>query len=102
MGSLVYDPNGSRNSDWYMTINSNRSTLEYDKFVESAEGDVAVRVLPGAGWASEAVGRNIQVTYPSGTTEVYTYRQDSTTLFEITVTYTDSNKTDLLSVERTA
>lgn len=53
-------------------------------------------------WIFQKVGRNIQVAYPSATTETYTFRQDSTTLYVLTITYTSSAKTDLSSVERTS
>jgi hypothetical protein len=49
-----------------------------------------------------ATGRKIEVAYPTATTETYTYKDGSTTLYVITVTYTDSGKTDLSSVERTS
>lgn len=46
----------------------------------------------------------IAVAYPTSTTETYTYKyggSGGTTVATITLTYTDFNKTDLSSVERT-
>jgi hypothetical protein len=48
------------------------------------------------------VGRKIAVTYPDTTSEVYTYLQGETTLYAITVTYTDATKAFISSAERTA
>lgn len=54
------------------------------------------------GFLIGAVGRKILVTYPTNSTEVYTYKEGSTTLYVVTVTYEDSTKQNLTSVERTA
>lgn len=46
----------------------------------------------------------IAVAYPTSTTETYTYKDGGsggTTVATITLTYTDSNKTDLSSVAKT-
>ena len=40
----------------------------------------------------------ITATYPTGTTEVYTYTLSAATVQTITVTYTTSSKDDILSV----
>lgn len=65
-----------------------------------------VRQLTGlrgvmAGFLADKLGRKIEVAYPSGSTETYTYKDGTTTLFVVTVTYTDATKTVLTSVERT-
>lgn len=54
------------------------------------------------GFLTGKAGRKIDVAYPSGTTETYTYKDGSTTLYVITVTYTDSSKANISSVERTS
>lgn len=38
------------------------------------------------------VHNNGEVTYPNGTTEIYTFKQDSTPVGIVTITYTDSTK----------
>ena len=85
-----------------MTLSPNLTQREFDKFEESPEGLTAVRVLPGTGWLSEAVGRKVTAAYPDGITEVYTYSDGVTDLFEITVTYLSSSKEKIDTVERTA
>ena len=65
-------------------------------------GDVSnhyLKVLNG--WLFQKLGRKVDVTYPSSSTEVYTFKQGSTAVFAITVTYTDSTKENVLSAERT-
>lgn len=45
----------------------------------------------------------VGVTYPSGDTEVYTFKSGGsggTTIATVTIVYTDSTKTDLLSVTK--
>lgn len=54
-----------------------------------------------SGFLAFKQGRKIEIAYPSGTTETYTFKDGTTTLFVITVTYTDSTKASLSSVERT-
>ena len=50
----------------------------------------------------EKLGNNIQVAYPTSTTETYTFRQNTTTIYVLTITYTDATKENILSVERTS
>lgn len=85
-----------------MTLNANKNTLEQQKFVESAEGNVAVRTLNIGGFIDAAVGNKIIVAYPSATTETYTYKNGATTYKVLLVTYTDSTKANVSEVERTA
>jgi len=42
----------------------------------------------------------VDVTYPTVTTEVYTLKNNNLVVAVITVVYTDSTKTDLLSVSK--
>lgn len=53
------------------------------------------------GFLAYAVNRKIVVAYPSATTETYSFQAGSTVLMVYTVTYTDSTKASLSSVERT-
>lgn len=84
-----------------MTLSPNINNLEKGKFVESASGQTSVSVEI-AEYLAGVVGNKIEVAYPSATTETYTYTDGVTTLKVITVTYTDSTKANLSSVERTA
>lgn len=42
----------------------------------------------------------IEATYPTTSSEVYTYKKNSSTVATVTVTYTDSTKATLTSVVR--
>ncbi len=42
----------------------------------------------------------IDIAYPSDTTETYTYKKNSDTLATITLTYADSTKEQIIKVER--
>ena len=63
-----------------------------------SDTDYFLRTLQG--WVMQAPGRNIQFSETS-TTETFTYKQDSTIVYVILATYTDSTKETILSVERT-
>jgi len=43
---------------------------------------------------------DIQATYPTGSTELYTYLFDSTIVAQIEITYTNSSKTNFLRARR--
>lgn len=85
-----------------MTLDLSKNTLEQQKFVETPEGNVAVRTLNIGGFIDAAVGNKITVAYPSATTETYTYKNGATTYKVLLVTYTDSTKANVSEVERTA
>lgn len=87
-----------------------RKSAEEESFGSRAEYRLKTRivssVLPlGAatdlGWLASVLGRKILVTYPDNVTEVYTYKEGLVTALVITVIYTDSSKSVLLSAERT-
>jgi hypothetical protein len=67
------------------------------KVYNPADATIAV----GSFVAAE-LNNNIQVGYPNGTTETYSFYEASTLLYVLTVIYTDSTKVNLLSVTRTA
>jgi hypothetical protein len=76
---------------------------EFQKFVDVAPGETAVRVV-----LSDAISGfvpsgydGVYATYPSATEEVYEFRNGATTLGFVTVTYSDSTKENLLSAVRT-
>jgi hypothetical protein len=54
----------------------------------------------GGGFNLPAYDELVRTT-PTSTTEVYTYKLESTTVATLTVTYTDANKTDISSVVKT-
>ena len=55
-----------------------------------------------SGFLPMKVNRQIAVAYPNSTTETYTYKEGSTTLFVLTVVYTDSTKASISTVTRTS
>jgi hypothetical protein len=88
-----------------MAMSSNNVDREYKKFVETALGETAVRTKVDEiinSWTAQVVGRKITATYPTSSTEVYTYTQNTDTIMVLLVTYTDSTKEVFTSVERTA
>lgn len=55
------------------------------------------------GFLTAAVGRKVTVTYPTTSTEVYTFTTSGTTNFVITLTYSDAGTKLILSTaERTS
>jgi hypothetical protein len=87
---------------------------EYDRFAETTSGQTAVRVVGSESvggfnlgatigeWPLIAVGNRIEATYPTATTEVYTFLKDTvTTVMVLEVGYTDSTKEVFSYVERT-
>ncbi len=84
-----------------MSLSPNINNREFDKFVDTDSGNTAVRVIDVNGFINEAVGNKIEAAYPSATTETYTFKNGATTYKVLLVTYTDSTKNNLSSVERT-
>lgn len=85
-----------------MSLDANKNTLEQRKFVETVDGETAVRILNVSEWVNSAVGNKIEVTYPSATQEVYTYKNGATTYKVITIDYTDGTKIYFSLIERTS
>jgi hypothetical protein len=83
-----------------LALSENINSLEKDKFAANDAGLTAVRVLLTGGMAPDAYDE-IQATYPTSASEVYTYKLNTTTVATVTVTYTDSTKEVLTSVVRT-
>ena len=78
-----------------------------DLFIDSSAGEFESQVesaikVADMGWVVAKSGRKITVTYPTTSTEQYTYTQGSIAVATILVTYSDSTKETLTSVERTA
>lgn len=82
-----------------------RDDKEFQKFETDSNGNQAVRVI-GVDQGSLLSGLSfdyIAATYPTATSEVYTYKtggSGGTTVATITVTYSDSTKEQVTSVER--
>lgn len=70
--------------------------------IDPADHSVGTYVQVWDNWVFQKVGRKILAEYPDSVTETYTFRQGATTLYVLTVVYTDSTKVTLTSVERTA
>lgn len=85
-----------------MTLDPSKNTLEQQKFVETPEGNVAVRTLNIGGFIDATVGNKVTVAYPTTTTETYTFKNGATTYKVLLVTYTDTTKEFISEVERTA
>ena len=79
-----------------MATEKNINTLEKAKFVDNAEGLPAVRVTLSGGMAPD-VYDEVNVTYPTSTSEVYAFSLNSNLVATVTVTYTDSTKERLQS-----
>lgn len=82
-------------------MDSNRQQREYDKFEETVDGQTAVRTLSVSGLIPKEYDY-IAVTYPTDTTETYTFKiggSGGTTISAVTLTYTDDTKCYLSSVE---
>lgn len=79
-----------------MALNENINNLEKDKF-KDVNGLTTVNVNPITGLS---VGEydEVQATYPSSTTEVFTFKYDTSTIAVVTLTYSDASKRDLTSV----
>lgn len=81
-----------------MTLNRSITDREMNKFAE-AQSTTVIKVA-SLGELDIPIGANkIEASYPSSTTEVYTYKQNTTVLKTVTVTYTNSSKSVLASVE---
>lgn len=85
-----------------MSRPSNIRDREHSKFVDSPTriNDVAVEVVNTGSTDTGYFGKydEIQVTYPTTTTENYEYLLSSVSIGNITVTYTDSTKANVQSV----
>jgi hypothetical protein len=82
-----------------MSLDKNINTLEKAKFLETDEGKTSVRVSLSGGLAPESYDE-VQVTYPTDSTEVYTFKLNTITKSVVTVTYIDSTKENLVSAVR--
>lgn len=85
-----------------MSLPSQLTDREFQKFVDVSPGETAVRVvLSGelSGFVPSGYD-SVFATYPSSVVEVYEFKNGATTLGFVTVTYSDSTKQNLLSAVR--
>jgi hypothetical protein len=76
--------------------NLDSGQIERAQYSDAAQ---ALKVIPG--FLVHAAGRKIELSQ-TATTDVWTYKETGgSTLFVITVTYTDASKETIESVERT-
>jgi hypothetical protein len=76
---------------------------EWRKFVDGNTNEPKVRTLNSNGVLGSIQYDYIAVTYPTSSSETFTFKSGGsggTTVRVVTVTYTDSTKESLLSVER--
>lgn len=73
---------------------------EAKKFAPDANNKTAVNVINSGGLAIPPHD-TIDVTYPTTTTEVFTYSLSTVTVATVTLTYTNTCKDELLSAVRT-
>jgi hypothetical protein len=96
-GEVIYNP---YNKDLSGTLSGTGVTLDFDTSVYMADTDnLLVLYEADKGGGYPYTHDYIAVTYPTSTTEVYTYKtggSGGTTVATTTVTYTDSSK-DLIS-----
>lgn len=79
-------------------MSDNRGDREYQKFVQTNSGDAAVRVSSIGEMLSGISYDSITASYPTTSSEVYTYTLASVTVATITVVYTTAIKDVLTSV----
>lgn len=82
-----------------MTLPSSIQDREQQKFIDAGTAATSVRVSLASGMSPERYDE-VQVTYPTTTTEVYTFKLAATTVGVITVTYTTTTKDFIQSVVR--
>lgn len=75
--------------------------LDYEQAIQGSFNDMN-STLSVDGFIVGKVGHKVVRTAPSGTVEVYSFYDNSTLLYEITITYTTSTKEEIAQVERTA
>lgn len=86
-----------------MTMSGFVDQREQDKFVETSDGETSVRVSSIGSLLDGVDYDYISIAYPSDTTEVYSYKNGGSSgdvVVTITLTYTDSGKSRLSSVEK--
>lgn len=84
-----------------MALPDQLNDREKQKFRESPAGTkVAVTMEGDSGLLQGVEYDDIQVTYPTGQTEVYTFLKDGVQVAQIEVTYSSSSKHELTRARR--
>lgn len=84
-----------------MTLPASISDREHRKFRDAnGSSKVAVTMEGDTGILEGISYDEIQATYPTNSTELYTYKLSGVDVAGVLVTYTNSSKHTLLSVER--
>lgn len=83
-----------------MPFSNNTKDNENYKFFNNGNDEATVRVGGTGTMLSGIVFDEIQATYPTSTTEIYQYILQSNVVATITITYTDSCKSQIQSVMR--
>ena len=83
----------------FMALSPNINSREFDKFRDGNK--VAVTVEGDIGLLEGIKYDSIEATYPSLTTELYTYKLATVAQAQILVTYSDSTKEIFLSAVKT-
>lgn len=86
-----------------MPDNTGKSLSNRDGFqtLQAAFNEEDFSISTGS-FLQGAVGRKVTVGTPSTTVETFTFSENGVTLYELTLTYSDSTKNVLVSAERTA
>jgi hypothetical protein len=89
-----------------MSITTKQPTkLDYEQSIQGAYNDVNA-TLSVDGFLTGKVGHKVSLALTTTTiaddTEVYTFEDNGTILYEITIVYTDDSRSLMVSAERTA
>ena len=76
------------------------SEMDFQQVIKQSSNDVN-KTIGVDGFIVGKVGHKMTVGYPNSTTELYSFYDGSTLLYQITIVYTTSTKDLLASVERT-
>lgn len=82
-----------------MVLSTNRTETEIANLQHLAD---IVGAQGVASWVLGDVNRQIAIASASSTTDTMTFKLGSTTLAVLTITYTDSSKVNVSSIQRTS
>lgn len=87
-----------------MALPNSRTDREYKKFVETDDGNTAIRTISVGSLLDGFVYDSVVASYPAGDTEVFEFKTggvSGTLVATVTVTYTDATKESISSAVRT-
>ena len=83
-----------------MALPGSSPDREYNKFFETPDGEVGVRI-GGTGTIIDGITYDtINATYPDTVTEVYRYYGNASLVATVTVIYNSTSKNEIVSVVR--